>query len=271
MSDPVTCFEVSAGAAVIIGDDAGSGDAVVLLHAGVADRTSWDDVRSVLAGSYRVIAYDRRGFGESTYEAEPFSHVDDLVGVLDERGVERVVLVGNSMGGAVALDTTLSHPDRVLGLVLIGTAASGVPWPPSSPREAELETAAEEAAGRGDIEAANRHEAELWLDGPGHGGRVDAAVRERFLAMNPVALRAPDPGPQSERPESFRRLTEIEVPTLVIVGSLDVPGIVWLSSEVAQRVPHAEFAVMNGVAHLPSLEAPDRLGDLIVGWLDRLT
>jgi len=270
LHDPASRFEVTVGGAVLVGDDAGAGDAVVLLHAGVADRTSWDDLRPVLAAHGRVIAYDRRGFGETTCESEPFSHLDDLLAVLDERGVERAVLVGNSMGGGIALDMALLHPGRVLGLVLIGTAASGVPWPPSSPREAELEAAAEEAAGRGDLDAANLCEAELWLDGPGHVGRVDAVVRERFLAMNEVALRAPDPGRQPERPETFARLSEIEAPALVVVGSLDVPGVVWLSSEVVQRVPRAELAVLNGVAHLPMLEAPDRLADLVVSWLDHL-
>ena len=100
------------------------GPRVVLLHAGVADRRAWRDVAPELhAMGADVLAYDRRGFGETPASAEPFRHVDDLLGLLDGPAW----LVGNSMGGAIALDAALLAPDAVAGLVLIAPAVSGAP------------------------------------------------------------------------------------------------------------------------------------------------
>ena len=65
--------------------DIGQGRAVTFLHAGVADRRSWGAVMDIVATSYRAIAYDQRGYGETVYESEPYSHTSDLMAVLDAR------------------------------------------------------------------------------------------------------------------------------------------------------------------------------------------
>ena len=95
----------------------GEGTPVVLLHAGVADRRVWQDVVPRLSAP--VIAYDRRGFGETPPSPEPFTHLDDLLAVLDATVDGPAWLVGNSMGGALALDAAVSAPERIAGLVLI--------------------------------------------------------------------------------------------------------------------------------------------------------
>src|SRR6218665_1662881 len=110
----------------------------------------WDPQFTDLAADHRVIRYDTRGYGESPGEAVAYSESDDLLRVLDAVGVERAVLVGASRGGRFALDATLAHPDRVTGLVVIGSNPSGLSDDDIeySPRELELETAmatAEEA------------------------------------------------------------------------------------------------------------------------------
>ena len=89
-------------------DEAGEGPAVVLLHAAIGDRRMWDAQFTELAGSHRVIRYDRRGFGESGGGSGPYSHHEDLLALLDARGIEQAALVGSSMGGACALDAALA-------------------------------------------------------------------------------------------------------------------------------------------------------------------
>src|SRR5580658_345858 len=132
-------FEVRSGAATLVGDrwrppPSSGGPAVVFLHAGVCDRRSWAPVCELLAADAALVAYDRRGFGETTTDDEGFSHLDDLLSVVEALGVAPVWLVGNSMGGGLAIDATIAHPSVVAGLVLIAPAVSGYPW-----SEAELD------------------------------------------------------------------------------------------------------------------------------------
>jgi len=100
----------------------GHAQLVVLLHEGVADRRGWHQMAERLAPQVTVVAYDRRGYGESPVSTAPFTHVGDLLAVLGQEGAERAWLVGASAGGGLALDAALLAPDRVAGLVLIGTA-----------------------------------------------------------------------------------------------------------------------------------------------------
>ena len=102
---------------------------VLLIHAGVNDRRSWQHVVERLSSRHRCVAFDARGFGETVYEREDgWSPVSDAVAVLDAAGLQRPVVVACSIGGQTAIDLTLAHPDRVAGLVLIGTAIRGAPY-----------------------------------------------------------------------------------------------------------------------------------------------
>ena len=104
---------------------AGEGPAVTLIHPGLWDSRTWDPQVPVLVdAAFRVIRYDVRGYGRSSrLTGEPYSHVRDLEALLDFLEVPLTILVGCSMGGAIAIDFTLEHPDRVAALVV---AASGL-------------------------------------------------------------------------------------------------------------------------------------------------
>src|SRR4051794_22681543 len=92
-------------------DDQGSGSALVLIHAGIADRGMWDRQVAEFSRTQRVIRLDLRGFGESSLPSTDFALYDDVRALLDALGVERAVVLGISMGGDVALDLTLAYPD----------------------------------------------------------------------------------------------------------------------------------------------------------------
>ena len=115
----------------------------------------------------------------------------DAIAVMDAAGVEQAVVIGSSMGGQAALDLTLAYPNRVSGLLLIGTAVRAEPYPDiNEGPTAELDTMIESAENASDIDEVNRLEAWMWLDGPtADEGRVVGAVRDLFLEMNGKALR----------------------------------------------------------------------------------
>jgi pimeloyl-ACP methyl ester carboxylesterase len=264
------------GAARLAYDVSGPADPVhdvLLLHAGVTDRRSWQPLVDTLAGRHRCVRYDARGYGETTYEPETgWSPVEDAVAVLDAAGAEPAVVVAGSMGGAVALDLALAHPDRVRALVLIGSAVRGAPYPETTdPQTADLVERAEAAEEAEDWDELNRLEAWIWLDGPtADEGRVEGETRELFLEMNGRALRALDPGERARAEDAWPRLGDIKVPTLVLVGRLDVEDIRVVDEGLAERLPDARLVWLDGVAHLPHFEADPTTLQEIADFVDGL-
>ena len=253
---------VPAGAAQIAAEWAGGGQPVVFLHAGVADRRMWRHQLAALAPSHHVIAFDRRGFGETPAVDEAHSQTADLLAVLDHlvgRG-KPAVLVGCSEGGRIAIDAALASPHRVAALVLIAPSVTGSP--PATPIEAvrRLLEMIDLAGTSGDLDEANRLKAALFLDGPlAEEGRVEGPARELFLAMNAIALAAPRIGRVLPPAPAWNQLDRIAVPVRILCGDLDIPHIQERCRQLAAALPDARFEILPGVAHLPSLEQPDRV------------
>jgi pimeloyl-ACP methyl ester carboxylesterase len=246
----------------------GSGPTLVLLHASVADRRAWTATADRLGGTYAVVAYDRRGFGESPPSPEPFTHIEDLRAVLDAVGVERAWLVGSSAGGRVAVDAVLAYPERVAGLVLLAPAISGEPEDGEADPETErLDALTAAANAAGDLDEVNRLEAWLWLDGPaGPEGRVGGPARELFLTMNAIALRSEAEsaaGAGNSEIDAWSRLAEITVPVTVAWGELDIEMLNDGCRELVERLPAASGRELPQLAHLPYLEDPDLVAGLI--------
>jgi pimeloyl-ACP methyl ester carboxylesterase len=207
------------------------------------------------------------------YEHENgWSPVSDAVAVLDAAGLQRPVVVACSMGGQTAIDLTLAHSDRVAGLALIGTAIRGASYPDvQEGPTAELNARLEAADSAGDIDEVARLDAWMWLDGPSAAeGRVSGHARELFLDMNRRALQAEDPGEQAELPAAWPRLGQIAVPTLVMIGRLDAEEIQAIDQQAAGMIPGARLRLLDGVAHVPHLEADPTTLDEIAAFVDAL-
>ena len=273
MSESVT-FAMGDGTVLAGERRPGAGPTVVLLHAGVADRRAWRAVMAepVLAG-LDLVAYDRRGFGETPATGVP-DHLGDLRSVITSVADGPARLVGNSQGGRIALDLAASEPGLVAGLVLIAPAVSGAPDPDEDALDADtrrIDADIEAADAAGDLEAVNRHEVRLWLDGPsGPEGRVGGAARELALEMNAITLTAEwGADPPAELP-TWDRLGDIQVPATVACGELDLPFFLGPCRVLAERLPGAGPAItLPGVAHLPGLEAPGMVASLIAAAVGR--
>jgi 3-oxoadipate enol-lactonase len=139
---------------------AGAGEGVVLLHGFTLDTRMWDDQFALFAGRFQVIRYDLGGFGQSALPTDaPYTHFEDLKGLLDALGIEQPHLVGLSKGGGVALDFALAFPQRVRSLVLIDTVLGGFAW---SAAGSARDEAVWQAAAAGGIAAAKAS----WLAHP---------------------------------------------------------------------------------------------------------
>lgn len=264
-------FIVETGGARISGLAEGEGLAVVFLHAGVCDKRMWTaQMAAVAEEGWQAIAYDRRGYGDTESADVPFSHIDDLEAVLAARDVHAAIFVGCSLGGGLALDFALRHPGQVLGLALIGTSVTGAPWSATA-AETQIEAAEEDAWERGDLDMVNRVQAHQWLDGPRAGsGRVEGAARALFLDMNARALSKPELAGEERPPLAWSRVGEVNAPTLLLVGDEDFTAIIDRHDHLSEEMPNAFAAVLEGVAHIPSLERPDLVNSMLLEFLDVL-
>lgn len=254
---------------------AGSGPAVAMLHFGLGDSRFWDDQFDVFAQRYTVVRYDYRGFGKSSMPPGEYSQRADLHALLDFLGIDKVALVGISMGAGLTIDYALEHPDRVTAIAPV--AGGPPPGEPTEEDKADVARffgpiqAAEEA---GDLERANDLEVHLWVDGPNRTPeQVPSAVREKVREMNLASFMRQDEFKQGKPlpldPPAGHRLGEIRVPTLVIVGDEDLAGLIRIVDFVAANIPGAQKIVMHGTAHAPNMEKSEEFNRLVLDFLGR--
>jgi 3-oxoadipate enol-lactonase len=226
-------------------DSAGTGPTLVLLHEGVADSRMWDPIWPELAGMFRVIRYDVRGYGRSPAATREYTLLGDLRAVLAHFEIDRAHVCGCSMGGLAALEFALAEPGRVASLVLLCPGIGGYPYPKHPELEAEFE--ALEASGDEDgVVAATLR---LW----GAAGTTPVLTE---LARS--AVRAFPNEERFQRPgdPTFDRLGEIGAPTVLLVGDRDMPDLVASNVAAAGRIPGCELIRMPGVDHYPTVRVP---------------
>lgn len=254
-------------------DVAGAGACVILLHAGVADRRMWRTTSEALSGNFRCIAYDRRGFGESTSPDETFRSIDDLDAVIRHFGCGRAHLIGSSQGGRIAIDYALARQGNVLSLVLVAPALSGAPIPSSYPPAIQrLMDELDQAETAADFEKMNAIEAHMWLDGPLRSeNRVARSARDLFLDMNGRALRHAPLSKELSAPSAAEQLHRLMQPAFLIWGDADFPHIKDRSELIARTIPGAKHLVMEDCAHLPNMEQPTQFDAAVLKFLTELS
>lgn len=247
---------------------AGTGPAVVLLHGFTLDTRMWDDQFLLLAQHFQVIRYDLRGFGQSTVPAgEPYSHVEDLHVLLRRLKLQKASLVGQSMGGAIALDFALAYPQSTQTLVLIDTVVGGYPW---SAEASAREDLIWQCAREGGIPAAKQS----WLTHPlfapvQRNPQAAARLAQIIGEYSGWHFVHADPGRGPETP-AINRLAELAMPLLVMVGEHDTPDFMGITEHVCRMAPRARKHVVAGAGHMANLEAPQEVTEAILAFLKEM-
>jgi pimeloyl-ACP methyl ester carboxylesterase len=249
--------------------DTGTGTPVVFIHGFGASMYGWRyQLPVVVAAGYRVVVIDNRGFGFSDKPAHGYAnaaYAKLIVSLLDSLGIASAVLVGHSMGGAIAAEVALAYPDRVRGMVLIDAAGYGVRWP------GVLKVARWPFVGAIATSFRSR-----WFT-----GRV---LRSTFADPSKVAeadvdqYYAPVPDPGYGRAlrgvlREFRfdslagRLAGVQAPTLILWGDQDR----WIplrdGSRFARELQRSELALLAHSGHDAPEESPDQVNRYLLAYL----
>ncbi len=245
----------------------GDGPAVALLHPGLWDRRTWDRESETFADAgFRVVRHDARGYGGSSRLAgEPYSHVRDLLALLDGLNISKAALVACSMGGATAIDFTLEHPERVWALVAVAPGLSGFEATPEE--EAwwdERDGPIQAAIDAGDIERAEDLRLEIWAP---LGTSDEAGARIRQIAFDNIhEVTMDESGEEDIAPPAAGRLGEIVVPTLVIEAEHDPPDMRRLIEQLVRGIRGARRVALDA-DHVVNLRAPQAFDSVVLPFL----
>jgi pimeloyl-ACP methyl ester carboxylesterase len=233
---------------------AGRGPAVLFTHGFASSSHMYAATVADLSTDHTTITWDIRGHGKSDSPADPAEYsVDlslaDMAGILDAAGARRAVLVGHSLGGYLSLEFTFANPDRVEGLVLVGTGPGY--------RKDEARAAWNQMAERYAADLDQR-----GLDGMPPSAELDAGVHR---GAEGLALAAR--GILSQRDgHVLEALPTIAAPTLVVVGENDEPFQA-ASRYMAAKIPDAELVVIDGAGHAPPVTHPNEFNAALRSFL----
>jgi 3-oxoadipate enol-lactonase len=268
---PVQTGYADVGETKLYYEEMGQGQPLMMLHGGLLDRRMWDPQFEVFAHDYRVIRYDVRNHGNSKGVPGTFTHYDDLLKLLEHLSVEKAVIMGLSLGGRIAIDFAIAYPDKVSALILVSPGASGYEFVSEAVKENSKQM--NSAFREGDLEKAVEYFQRSWTDGPHREpSEVDPAVREKVkgMALATVQNWNPESEVKELEPPAIGRLAEIQAPTLVVVGDLDMPGILEIADEVKENVTGSEVVVLAGAAHMVNMEQPQAFNNAVQGFLARI-
>ena len=254
-------------------ETAGKGTPFVMIHAGVADSRQWNNEFAFFARNYQVLRYDMRGYGKSEPVDGEFSHMGDLVSLLNALKLEEpLVIMGCSMGGGLAMDFALRHPSRVKALIMVGSGPSGLEL--DVPRSAKF-AEAEKAFEAGDLDLTAEIETQIWFDGTDRTPeQVDQAMRKLAYEMDRLALahEVKQLGkrlPNTEIP-AFDRLIDLKIPVLIIIGTHDTPYILAAADYMVEKLPSARKVQIEDAAHLPNMDHPEEFRNAVKTFLESL-
>lgn len=246
-------------------EQAGEGTALLLISGLGYSNWCWKDLQATLSSELRVISFDNRGTGRSDKPAAPYSiamMAEDATGVLDALGVTSAHVLGHSMGGYVATQLALLHPQKVRSLTLVSTTCGGtemVPVPESTLRLWG------DVAGLPPVDSARRAMPTSFAAGwtERHPERFEQILAARLRHPTPPACWAAQFAACGEYIDKGIDASRIACPTLIIHGTEDRVVPYGNGELLRNRIPGARLAALPGCGHLPPLEEPERFAQLV--------
>jgi 2-succinyl-6-hydroxy-2,4-cyclohexadiene-1-carboxylate synthase len=251
----------------------GEGPPLVLLHGFTGSAATWQAHSAVFGKKFKTLAIDLLGHGNSDSPAEPARYrmescVEDLTMLFDRLGLQRLNLLGYSMGGRVALHLTAANSDRI-GALLLESASPGI----TGQAERQARVAGDEALANSIEQQGLEAFVEHWSSLPIFASQaalpeaVRAPLRAQRLSNNPRGLANSLRGLGAGVPPPLRdRLKDVRAPTLLIAGGLD-SKYVGLARAMAAALPAGRLGIIPGAGHAAHLEQPEAFDRLVLEFL----
>jgi 3-oxoadipate enol-lactonase len=243
---------------------AGKGENIVLLHDGMVNHQIWDDQFPLLAKNHRVVRYDRRGYGKSTDPKEKYSHIDDLNQVFLQLKVDKATIFGMSSGGRLAIDFTLTYPEKVKGLVLVGAVVSGFGYTSHMTTRGGNFNPAEYS----DPIKVNKY---FIMDDPYEIYSGNTKAKEKVMKLLPYLARENRVPTRPPDKVAVRFLSEIKVPTLILVGEYDIPDVHAHAGVINAGIQNSKREIIPKSGHLIPIEQPGLFFDSVMNFLSKLS
>jgi len=267
---PVTGY-IDIGKAKIYYEEMGEGYPLILIHAGLLDNRMWDQQFEFFAKDYRVIRYDVRVHGLSKSEPDTFYHYEDLKLLMNELQIEKAAICGLSMGGKIAIDFAMEYPENVSGLILVSSGISGYTF--ESEEYIKNNEKLMEAYQKNDLEMVIEYFQRSWTDGPYRKPEeVDSVIRNKTRSMAMQTAKNWNPQSVSLEPEtpSLYRLREVDIPAAIIIGNIDMPGILEIADLIEKDLKGSVKHVLKDCAHMVNMEKPEEFNGIVIDFLNSI-
>lgn len=257
---------VSVGDAAIHYEISGQGPPLVLIHGWAQDLRIWGQQVSVFSPQYRVVRYDRRGFGRSTGYADASADPDDLRILLDSLGIESAAVLGLSAGSRAALNFAVAFPDRVSALVLYGQGpVDGFRPLPEGPDPVAMFRQVARTHGLDSLGRLIQAHPLAWM--PPDKPELQDSLRAGWARYEGRDLLDPRP-PSGRVPEArIDQLAGIRVPTLIITGDHEMPLFRQVADTLVRRIPGARLVTITEGGHGAHFAQPEQFNSAVLAFL----
>jgi len=248
---------------------AGTGNTLVLIHGSSTDTRMWDDQLEAFTKHFQVLRYDMRGHGQSdTPTNKTYTHAADLNALLEYLKIFNVHVAGLSSGGHTAIDFALLYPNKTSSLIPISAIPTG--WRNQTENKNSM-TEIDEAIKTAFHTSGKRAATKLVYTHPVFNTAImnplsSVRMKQYLDEANWWRMLRKDPG-KFEEPSQVKRLTEILVPTLVIVGDLDIPEMKPASEDIVKRIKGATKVSLSQCGHMVNMENPKKFNKILLDFV----
>ncbi len=242
----------------------GKGQPLVMIHSGGFDRRIWDEQFEVFSQQYEVIRYDVRGYGKSPAPTKPYTEQEDLYGLLKFLNIPKTHVMGLSLGGRIAIDFAIAHPEMVETLIAVAPGLSGYPYSDQDMMEilkVVYSIQNDDGSPAGEVWLQSAYNAPA-MENPAVAKKLRpiAIENSKVWLINPLFARP-------ILPPAVQRIPEIQAPMLLIIGDRDVPTPTAIVQLLEENISNVKKVVISGAGHMVNIEKPEEFNRVVMDFL----